>query len=59
MEKNLKSSKGRRPYQKPRIEQVELKPEEAVLTACKTTHGQAGPSGKCHQTGGSCAGLGS
>jgi len=30
-------------YQKPKIKRVKLAPEEAVLTACKTTFG--GPSG--------------
>jgi len=29
------SKKMRRPYQKPRVEQVELRPEEAVLGECK------------------------
>lgn len=32
----------RRPYQKPRVEQVELRPEEAVLGECKNTV-EAGP----------------
>ena len=34
--------KRRRPYQKPRLEQVELRPEEAVLGECKNTV-EAGP----------------
>ena len=33
------SSKPRKPYRKPRIEQVKLVPEEAVLSACKTLSG--------------------
>ena len=31
--------KRRRPYQKPRVEQVELRPEEAVLGGCKLLTG--------------------
>ena len=41
-------------YQKPRISRVRLAPEEAVLTACKTTSGGGGiPTGgtKCSETG--------
>jgi hypothetical protein len=29
----------KRPYQKPQLERVQLKTDEAVLTACKTTEG--------------------
>ena len=58
MKENLKN-KGRKLYKKPLIEEVELKPEEAVLTGCKTVHGVTGPGGICHKTGGSCSGLGS
>jgi hypothetical protein len=38
----------KRPYVKPEIKQVALRPEEAVLGSCKTS-GQSGPGG-----GGSC-----
>ena len=62
MEKNLKNN-GRKPYQKPLIEQVELKPEEAVLTGCKVNindPGQAEPVGTICGTGGKrCKDLGS
>jgi len=59
MKKNLKN-KRKKSYQKPLIEEVELKPEEAVLTGCKVVHGTAGPGGICHKRAGSgCQGLGS
>ena len=37
-----KGKERRRPYQKPQVEQVELRPEEAVLGECKNTV-EAGP----------------
>ena len=58
MEKNLKS-KGRKLYKKPLIEEVELKPEEAVLTGCKAAQGAPGPDGVCGSTGKRCKNLGS
>jgi hypothetical protein len=61
MKKNLKN-KERKPYQKPLIEEVELKPEEAVLTGCKTIQGEAGPASKnpiCAVGGQRCRDLGS
>jgi len=36
-------SKQKKPYTKPEIKQVQLKPEEAVLGGCKIT-GQFGPA---------------
>lgn len=59
MEKNLKSNKGRMRYQKPLIEQVELKPEEAVLTACKEINKNPGPGTVCKSGGPACQRLGS
>ena len=58
MDKNPKS-KGKKLYKKPLIEEVELKPDEAVLTACKATPGAGGPDGVCHSTGKRCKNLGS
>ncbi len=61
MKENLKN-KGRKLYEKPLIEEVELKPEEAVLTGCKTTQGETGPAGKnpiCAVGGQRCQSLGS
>ncbi len=61
MKKNLKN-KERKLYKKPLIEEVELKPEEAVLTGCKTTAGETGPAGKnpiCAAGGQRCQNLGS
>ena len=51
----------KRPYTKPEIKQVALRPEEAVLGACKATSGGAGSgpgSGNC-RTPSPCSGLGS
>jgi len=61
MDKNSKS-KGKKLYKKPLIEEVELKPEEAVLTGCKAAVGAPGPTGGnpvCNQTGQRCKNLGS
>jgi hypothetical protein len=41
---------GKKPYLKPEVKEVQLKPEEAVLGNCKTS-GSAGPDG------GNCTGL--
>ena len=61
MKENLKN-KGKKLYKKPLIEEVELKPEEAVLTGCKTIQGETGPSGGvpiCGAGGQRCKNLGS
>jgi len=61
MKENIKN-KARKLYKKPLIEEVELKPEEAVLTGCKTIQGEVGPArGKpiCGNTGQRCKNLGS
>ncbi len=61
MKKNLKN-KERKPYQKPLIEEVDLKPEEAVITGCKVTAGAPGPVSPgtvCHISGKRCKDLGS
>jgi len=51
-------SHTRRSYVKPAMKRVVLKPEEAVLGACKAT-GRFGPTaGDCHQPL-NCSGLGS
>jgi hypothetical protein len=49
----------RKPYQKPEIKQVDLAPEEAVLTACKLDTGsnnkvQTDPNGCYKNTTWSC-----
>jgi hypothetical protein len=46
----------RRPYQKPRVERVELVAEEQVLGGCKAVEGQPGigmtePYGSCYLWG--------
>jgi len=51
------AARQKKPYVKPEIRQVALRPEEAVLGNCKT-NGGAGPSSNC-QVGGKCSTLGS
>ena len=61
MKKNLKN-KRKKSYQKPLIEEIDLKPEEAVLTGCKTFQGETGPATGnpiCSTTGNVCKKLGS
>lgn len=49
---------GRKPYEKPSLSEVALRPEEAVLGSCKTM-GVAGPAeGDCTALGG-CSTTGS
>jgi hypothetical protein len=49
----------RRPYAKPEIKQVALRPEEAVLGACKGTGGSGpGTGGACRRPA-PCSSLGS
>ncbi len=47
-------------YQKPTLIEVALRPDEAVLGACKSS-GVSGPggSGNCHPAGASCFSQGS
>jgi hypothetical protein len=48
-------------YQKPQVTKVALRPEEAALTACKTTTGSGGQGGHCQWGSGTycVAGTGS
>jgi hypothetical protein len=52
------SSQPRKPYLKPQLRKVDLKPEEAVLGNCKTNNITAGPTPTC-ATVGNCSTLGS
>jgi hypothetical protein len=45
---------AKKPYQKPKLEQVSLIPEEAVLTACKANTGIGGKSDRCPPTSTGC-----
>jgi hypothetical protein len=40
---------GKKPYSKPAVRQIPLRPEEAVLGYCKTASG-FGPTGTCAVT---------
>jgi len=52
-------TKAKKPYTKPKAKRVLLKPEEAVLGACKTT-AIAGPAQtKCNNGGLRCSTIGS
>ena len=52
------AQKEKRPYVKPEIQQVQLKPEEAVLGGCKTTTA-AGPARvTCDFGVGNCSAMG-
>jgi hypothetical protein len=52
---------AKRPYEKPEIKQVALRPEEAVLAACKSAQGSGGggPGGGNCRTPQPCSSLGS
>jgi hypothetical protein len=50
--------KGRRPYAKPVVKRVHLKPEEAVLGYCKASS-YSGPNGPGCAVGFSCSADGS
>lgn len=45
----------KKPYRKPELTKVPLRPEEAVLTGCKT-NGRPGPFNPCNSAG-SCSTL--
>jgi len=51
----------KRPYVKPEVKQVALRPEEAVLGACKASSGSggSGPGGGNCRTPVPCSSLGS
>ena len=50
-------SDGKKTYEPPRLTTISLRPEEAVLTACKTGSGGGGRMGQCHAH--NCMTLGS
>ena len=52
-------SQDRKPYRKPAMIQVPLRPEEAVLGYCKTAATAAGPGGSNCQTPVQCYSEGS
>ena len=47
--REFNSQPGKKPYQKPEIRKIELRPEEAVLGGCKdaSTGGPGSPLGNC------------
>jgi hypothetical protein len=53
----MSKQQRKRPYQKPEVRQIPLKPEEAVLGACKSTN-HAGP-GRPLCSNLACHGIGS
>jgi len=58
--RNEDSKRPKRPYQKPTFAVVALRPDEAVLGACKT-NGASGPGnrGRCRSVGVNCSSQGS
>jgi hypothetical protein len=50
--------RSKRPYVKPEVKQVPLRPEEAVLGFCKNTGGY-GPTATGCKPLGNCSGMGS
>jgi len=56
--KQMRESRGKKPYMKPQVRQVRLRPEEAVLGFCKnpTTYG---PTDTDCKPVGNCQGMGS
>jgi hypothetical protein len=59
METNKRDeTRHKKPYVKPEIKRVMLRPEEAVLGSCKTTK-VSGPDNPRCSTAGSCSSLGS
>ena len=57
MMNDTKTSARRRPYERPRLEKVPLRPREAVLGHCKVSGGPGPFSVSCANTG--CASVGS
>ena len=54
-----KRPEEKKPYRKPRLKRVALRPEEAVLGGCKTAS-SSGPSGAvCEPVGVNCSTAGS
>jgi hypothetical protein len=49
---------GKKKYEPPRLATISLRPEEAVLGACKTSHG-GGMTISCNQIFGGCPNQGS
>jgi hypothetical protein len=59
-ERLMNDKHTKRPYQKPEIRKVTLKPEEAVLGSCKNPSGGVGGPGQATcSTPSSCSSLGS
>lgn len=58
---NNEEPRDKRPYVKPEIKQVALRPDEAVLGACKASSGSvgSGPGGGNCRTPIPCSSLGS
>ena len=50
MDQNLNQADGKRPYDPPQLTTISLRPEEAVLGACKIA-GAAGPASGCQAIG--------
>jgi len=58
MDHNLQNSDDKKKYEPPKLSTINLRPEEAVLGACKTSHG-GGTTGSCGIIFAGCQNLGS
>lgn len=48
MNNEISQTEGKKPYEPPRLTTINLRPEEAVLSHCKTGSGGGGSMGNCH-----------
>lgn len=48
MHREPKQGDGKKLYEPPRLTTINLRPEEAVLSHCKTGSSGGGPMGHCH-----------
>jgi hypothetical protein len=57
MNHEISQADGKNPYEPPRLTTINLRPEEAVLSHCKTGSGGGSALGNCHAS--FCRTLGS
>jgi hypothetical protein len=57
MNHEISQADGKKPYEPPRLTTINLRPEEAVLSHCKTGTGGGSALGNCHAS--FCMSIGS
>ena len=55
---NIDSTGAKKPYEKPQVKRVVLKPEEAVLGSCKTANLSGPAQARCNMPA-TCSSIGS